>query len=73
MSLTRLPDHAMVDQHGNLFYPDSLDDATHFAQHHQAWLVLPRSFPWAVVFEQVPPATLALLTQPWSELPPELR
>lgn len=73
MSLHSLPPHAMVDQYGNLFYPDSADDALHFADAHHAWPVLPRSFPWAVVFDRVDPATLELLRQPWSELPPELR
>jgi len=73
MSMTSLPPHAMVNQYGDLFYPDSLEDAAHFAEHHPAWPVLPRSFPWAVVLQEIDPALLKLLQQPWSELPPELR
>jgi len=71
--LTSLPPHAMINQYGDLFYPDGPDDARYFAQEHQAWPVLPKSFPWAVVFEQVPAFVLEMLRQPWSELPPELR
>lgn len=46
MSLTSLPPHAMINNEGDLFYPDSADDARHFHVAHNAWAVLPLRFPW---------------------------
>lgn len=46
MSLTSLPPHAMINQHGDLFYFDSADDARHFVVEHHAWAVLPLVFPY---------------------------
>jgi hypothetical protein len=29
--------HAMVNDDGDVFYPDGPDDARHFVEHHGAW------------------------------------
>lgn len=46
MSLTHVPEWAMVNINGDLFYPDNPEDAVHFQANHGAWPVLPLRFPW---------------------------
>lgn len=59
VSLTNLPPHAMINQCGDLFYPDSADDARYFAVEHHAWAVLPLVFPYIDELADTPGAAMA--------------